>query len=175
MARTHRSRVFYSPFASPFVVKSAATSWFHCLPRRRASVPTSLPPPPLTPLRKPPIFLTCFILFSGSLSGLTFRLKKTQRNRRDASFRRTKLPQVVEFNFLKSQAQEPLATFMEYITYEYMIENVMMLLKGTLSGRDVNELIEQCHPMVSERRRLSLFRALFTFVVVSMLGCHLRN
>ncbi|CAM9113112.1 unnamed protein product [Ascophyllum nodosum] len=36
---------------------------------------------------------------------------------------------------------------MEYITYEYMIENVMMLLKGTLSGRDVNELIEQCHPM----------------------------
>lgn len=58
-------------------------------------------------------------------------------------------PQVVEFNFLKAQAQEPLATFMEYITYEYMIENVMMLLKGTLSGRDVNELIEQCHPMVS--------------------------
>ncbi|CAM9827982.1 unnamed protein product [Choristocarpus tenellus] len=28
-----------------------------------------------------------------------------------------------------------------------MIENVMMLLKGTLSGRDVNELIEQCHPL----------------------------
>lgn len=57
---------------------------------------------------------------------------------------------MVEFNFLKAQAQEPLATFMEYITYEYMIENIMMLLKGTLSGRDVNELIEQCHPMVRE-------------------------
>lgn len=56
--------------------------------------------------------------------------------------------QVVEFNFLKAQAQEPLSTFLEYITYEYMIENIMMLLKGTLSGRDVNELIEQCHPMV---------------------------
>eukprot|EP00903_Cladosiphon_okamuranus_P007218 g7006.t1 len=54
---------------------------------------------------------------------------------------------VVEFNFLKAQAQEPLSTFLEYITYEYMIENIMMLLKGTLSGRDVNELIEQCHPM----------------------------
>lgn len=51
-------------------------------------------------------------------------------------------------NFLKAQAQEPLSTFLEYITYEYMIENIMMLLKGTLSGRDVNELIEQCHPMV---------------------------
>lgn len=56
---------------------------------------------------------------------------------------------MVEFNFLKAQAQEPLSTFLEYITYEYMIENIMMLLKGTLSGRDVNELIEQCHPMVS--------------------------
>lgn len=59
--------------------------------------------------------------------------------------------QVVEFNFLKAQAQEPLSTFLEYITYEYMIENIMMLLKGTLSGRDVNELIEQCHPMVRKR------------------------
>lgn len=57
--------------------------------------------------------------------------------------------QVTEFNFLRANCQEPLATFLEYITYEYMIENVMMLLKGTLSGRDVNELIEQCHPMVS--------------------------
>jgi len=36
---------------------------------------------------------------------------------------------------------------MEYITYEYMIENVMLLLRGTLSGRNVNELIEQCHPL----------------------------
>lgn len=60
---------------------------------------------------------------------------------------------MVEFNFLKAQAQEPLSTFLEYITYEYMIENIMMLLKGTLSGRDVNELIEQCHPMVRESER----------------------
>lgn len=60
--------------------------------------------------------------------------------------------QVIEFNFLRANCQEPLATFLEYITYEYMIENVMMLLKGTLSGRDVNELIEQCHPMVRHER-----------------------
>jgi len=54
---------------------------------------------------------------------------------------------VNEFNFLKAQASEPLVTFLDYITYEYMIENVMLLLKGTLSGRDVNELIGQCHPL----------------------------
>ena len=71
---------------------------------------------------------------------------------------------------------EPLATFMDYITYEFMIDNVMLLLKvtnppthppthpptysstqpthpptptkqGTLSGRTANELIKQCHPL----------------------------
>jgi len=54
---------------------------------------------------------------------------------------------VNEFNFLKANADEPLVTFLDFITYEYMIENVMLLLKGTLSGRDANELIQQCHPL----------------------------
>jgi len=54
---------------------------------------------------------------------------------------------VDEFQFLRSQAVEPLSTFLDFITYEYMIENVMLLLKGTLSGRDINELMEQCHPL----------------------------
>ena len=54
---------------------------------------------------------------------------------------------VAEFQFLRAQAVEPLATFLDYVTYEYMIDNVMLLLKGTISGRDVNELIEQCHPL----------------------------
>ena len=54
---------------------------------------------------------------------------------------------VSEFNYLRAQAVEPLATFLDYISYEYMIENVMLLLRGTLSGRNVNELIAQCHPL----------------------------
>eukprot|EP00978_Attheya_sp_CCMP212_P021804 scaffold64098_cov53-Attheya_sp.AAC.5 len=54
---------------------------------------------------------------------------------------------VTEFQYLRTQAVEPLATFMDFITYEYMIENVMLLLKGSLSGRDINELIAQCHPL----------------------------
>jgi V-type H+-transporting ATPase subunit d len=54
---------------------------------------------------------------------------------------------VVEFQYLRSQAVEPLATFLDLITYEYMIENVMLLLKGSLSGRDINELMAQCHPL----------------------------
>ena len=54
---------------------------------------------------------------------------------------------VTEFKYLRTQSVEPLSTFLDFITYEYMIENVMLLLKGALSGRDINELIEQCHPL----------------------------
>jgi len=54
---------------------------------------------------------------------------------------------VLEFKYLRTQTVEPLSTFLDFITYEYMIENVMLLLKGALSGRDINELIEQCHPL----------------------------
>jgi len=54
---------------------------------------------------------------------------------------------VTEFFFLRAQSVEPLSTFLDFITYEYMIENVMLLLRGTLSGRNVNELMSQCHPL----------------------------
>ena len=54
---------------------------------------------------------------------------------------------VTAFQYQRTQAIEPLSTFLDFITYEYMIENVMLLLKGSLSGRDINELIAQCHPL----------------------------
>lgn len=54
---------------------------------------------------------------------------------------------VTEFKYVRTQAVEPLATFLDFITYEYMIENIMLLLKGSLSGRDINELLAQCHPL----------------------------
>lgn len=54
---------------------------------------------------------------------------------------------VNEFFYFRANAVEPLSQFMDFITYEYMIENVMLLLRGTLSGRNVNDLISQCHPL----------------------------
>ena len=68
---------------------------------------------------------------------------------------------VQEFEFLRSQAVEPLATFLDYITYEYMIDNVMLLLKGTLNGRSVNELMEQVHPLGKFKE--STMRSIATF------------
>jgi len=50
---------------------------------------------------------------------------------------------VKEFHHLRVQATEPLATFMDYITYQYMIDNVVLLITGTLHERDITELIEK--------------------------------
>lgn len=68
---------------------------------------------------------------------------------------------VTEFLYLRSQAVEPLSTFLDFITYEYMIENVMLLLRGTLSGRNINDLIRQCHPLGMFRE--SIMKSIPTF------------
>jgi len=68
---------------------------------------------------------------------------------------------VIEFKYLRTQAVEPLATFLDFITYEYMIENVMLLLKGALSGRDINDLMAQCPPLGMFKE--SVMRSIPTF------------
>ena len=36
---------------------------------------------------------------------------------------------------------------MEYLTYGYMIDNIALLITGTLHERDTKELLERCHPL----------------------------
>ncbi|CAG8439825.1 7374_t:CDS:2 [Ambispora gerdemannii] len=54
---------------------------------------------------------------------------------------------VSEFKYVRSNAVEPLSTFLDYLTYAYMIDNVILLITGTLHERDTHELIERCHPL----------------------------
>jgi len=54
---------------------------------------------------------------------------------------------VSEFEFLRANAVEPLSNFLDYITYGYMIDNIVLLITGTLHERDMNELKEKCHPL----------------------------
>jgi len=54
---------------------------------------------------------------------------------------------VKEFLHLRSQATEPLATFLDYVTYQYMIDNVVLLITGALHERNTAELLEKCHPL----------------------------
>lgn len=54
---------------------------------------------------------------------------------------------VREFVYLRGQSVEPLSTFLDYISYQYMIDNVVLLITGTLHDRDIGELVEKCHPL----------------------------
>ena len=54
---------------------------------------------------------------------------------------------VADFRYLQAQATGSMAKFMEYLTYGYMIDNVALLITGTLHERDTRELLERCHPL----------------------------
>jgi len=54
---------------------------------------------------------------------------------------------VREFAHLRAQATEPLSLFLDYISYQYMIDNIVLLITGTLHERDTTELLEKCHPL----------------------------
>lgn len=56
---------------------------------------------------------------------------------------------VIEFQHIRNQAVEPLSTFLDYITYSYMIDNIILLITGTLHQRAIAELIPKCHPLGS--------------------------
>lgn len=56
---------------------------------------------------------------------------------------------VTEFEHLRNQSLEPLSTFLDYITYSYMIDNIILLITGTLRQRSISELIPKCHPLGS--------------------------
>ncbi|GAA5997510.1 H(+)-transporting V0 sector ATPase subunit d [Rhodotorula paludigena] len=54
---------------------------------------------------------------------------------------------VDEFNYIRSNATGNLKKFLEYMTYAYMIDNVVLLISGTLHERDTHDLLERCHPL----------------------------
>ncbi|ORY55973.1 ATPase V0 complex subunit D [Leucosporidium creatinivorum] len=54
---------------------------------------------------------------------------------------------VDEFNYIKSNSVQPLTKFLDYMTYAYMIDNVVLLISGTLHERDTHDLLERCHPL----------------------------
>ena len=54
---------------------------------------------------------------------------------------------IQSFLYLKANANGALRKFLEYITYGYMIDNIALLITGTLHERDIKELIERTHPL----------------------------
>ncbi|WPG99950.1 Hypothetical protein R9X50_00277300 [Acrodontium crateriforme] len=54
---------------------------------------------------------------------------------------------VAEFRYIQANATGSMSKFMDYLTYAYMIDNVALLITGTLHERDTRELLERCHPL----------------------------
>ncbi|KAG9548937.1 ATPase, V0 complex, subunit D, partial [Aureobasidium melanogenum] len=54
---------------------------------------------------------------------------------------------VSEFRYVQANATGSLSKFMEFLTYGYMIDNVALLITGTLHERDTRELLDRCHPL----------------------------
>ena len=52
-----------------------------------------------------------------------------------------------QFQYLKSQSSGKLTKFMDFITYGYMIDNVSLMITGTLHDRDCSEILPKCHPL----------------------------
>ncbi|XP_003384589.1 PREDICTED: V-type proton ATPase subunit d-like [Amphimedon queenslandica] len=56
---------------------------------------------------------------------------------------------VIQFRYIRAHSVEPLSTFLDYITYSYMIDNIILLITGTLHQRQIAELRAKCHPLGS--------------------------
>ena len=54
---------------------------------------------------------------------------------------------VSEFNELREWADEPLSQFLDFVTYDYMISNVLKLISGARHGRESLEVLYKCHPL----------------------------
>lgn len=54
---------------------------------------------------------------------------------------------VKEVNEIRFNAIEPLAKFIDFVTYEYMINNVLKLIQAVRNGRGALDLLYKCHPL----------------------------
>lgn len=77
--------------------------------------------------------------FLEDLQGENLDVKALERNLKRAL--------VDEFHFVRAQANYPLSKFLDYITYGYMIENLCLLIKGSLKGDPSEKLIDSCNPL----------------------------
>jgi len=54
---------------------------------------------------------------------------------------------VTEFEWLRSQAVGQLSTFLDFVTYEYLIQSISFCITSLIKGTDADKLLEKCHPL----------------------------
>ncbi|XP_064549905.1 probable V-type proton ATPase subunit d 2 [Drosophila montana] len=54
---------------------------------------------------------------------------------------------VIQYNYMRVNSTEPLSTFLDYIRYEHMIDNIALLMAGLNNRRPMKKLLPMCHPL----------------------------
>lgn len=67
---------------------------------------------------------------------------------------------VHDWKLMRAHASDQLGEFLDYCTYGHMIDNVVLIVTGTMHDRDHSELLEKCHP-------LGMFDSIATLAVAS--------
>lgn len=52
-----------------------------------------------------------------------------------------------QFQYIRAQSSGKLTKFLDFISYGYMIDNVSLMITGTLHERDRSEILSKCHPL----------------------------
>ncbi|CEP61685.1 H(+)-transporting V0 sector ATPase subunit d LALA0_S03e08504g [Lachancea lanzarotensis] len=52
-----------------------------------------------------------------------------------------------EFQYIRDQTSSTTRKFLDFITYGYMIDNVALMITGTIHDRDKAEILPRCHPL----------------------------
>lgn len=52
-----------------------------------------------------------------------------------------------EFQYIRDHSCGKTKIFLDYITYGYMIDNVALMITGTIHDRDKSEVLSRCHPL----------------------------
>jgi V-type H+-transporting ATPase subunit d len=66
---------------------------------------------------------------------------------------------VEEFDHVRQQAVGPLATFCDFITYEYMINNICFMISSLIKGGQPEQLLAKCDPV----GKFPYMRSILTF------------
>lgn len=66
---------------------------------------------------------------------------------------------VEEFHHIKSQATGSLASFLDFLTYEYMLNNISFILSSLVKGGDPETLLAKCDPL----GKFPYMRSILTF------------
>lgn len=82
---------------------------------------------------------------------------------------------VANFYEIRDECVQPLAKFLDFISFEYMIQNVLKLMLGARHGKDSVDLLVSCHPLgmfegISALTAAATVDELWAFLIDTPLG-----